>query len=345
MLAAYPAAKLRKAEFPTASRNAYLVHLSDAGDAFQVAVGRDGSNPQRLGAVANGLEFLRVFHEDLTMAISAAPSSVSKAWHWRRCCSPGWIWWPGRARALRSLRLPTKGPVQAKLYGWHRTFGVVVGLLLIPSVITGFVLAIGGFLPSGKPVGDLPARVAADNESRLALARDLFPVLRCAKCASTAAPARCRVSCCRDGDDGLRAPISDVNFNSRSGAVTQVTDGRRNTGYAAFASPNYAAFAAWGYPIHTAQIGGKPLRSLLLLTGAGAAALAGLGVSLWWVAALTKGNRRCVSLLSLLLLSSPWSQPARSPRIPRPSRSRANMRSSTRSMRRTAHGCSPPSIR
>jgi hypothetical protein len=89
----------------------------------------------------------------------------------------------------------------------------------------------------------------------------------------------------RDGKDGLRAPISDVTFDPRTGAVVQITDRQRNQGY--------GAFAAWGYPVHTAQIGGTPLRSLLLFTGVGAAMLGALGLSLWWV---RRANKRKSSM-------------------------------------------------
>ncbi|MDB5367867.1 MAG: gluconolactonase [Rhodospirillales bacterium] len=276
VLAAYPAAKPLKAEFPISSREAYLFHLSEAGTEFQVAVGRDGSNLVRLGAVANALEFLRVFHEDLTMGqFGRAIVCVEAIALASLLVTGGWIWWPGRGRLLRNLRLPTSGPAQAKLYGWHRTVGVVIGLLLIPSVITGFVLAIGGFLPPGKQAATPPVRTAIDNEARLALSYQLFPALDVREVRFDRATGTLSRVVLRDGHDGLRAPISDVNFDPRSGVVTQINDRHRNQGY--------GAFAAWGYPVHTAQIGGTKLRSLLLVTGVGAAALASLGLSLWWV--------------------------------------------------------------
>jgi uncharacterized iron-regulated membrane protein len=274
--AAEPGAVLRKIEFPISGRPSYLAHFAANGDAYQVAIARDGTWVQRAGAVAATLETVRVLHEDLLAGeFGRALVALEAVTLLLLVVSGAWIWWPGRERALRSLRLPTRGATQAKLYGWHRSFGVVVGLLLLPSIATGFVLAIGAFVTWRAPNVPPPSTVAMQDAARLALAQSMFPTqtvrdLRFDRATGTIA----RVTF-RDGDLGVPVPVSDVAFDPLRGTVSAVVDRQRFRGY--------DLFAGWAYPFHSAQVGGAPLRALLLGTGFGALALSVLGLSLWWV--------------------------------------------------------------
>jgi uncharacterized iron-regulated membrane protein len=186
----------------------------------------------------------------------------------------GWsLWWPGLARIRRALRLPRPGATGAKLFYWHRTVGIAVSSLILPSAVTGFMLTIGAFLAQPQSNVASPPIQATSTDERIALARSLFPGLVVREVRFDNASGALKRVVLREPGAGLRAPITDLEFVPATGHVATIVDRHRLSGYARLAS--------WAFPIHSAQIGGAVLRCLLLSTALAGATLAVLGLALW----------------------------------------------------------------
>jgi uncharacterized iron-regulated membrane protein len=80
------------------------------------------------------------------------------------------LWWPGRGRVLRALRIRLRAPSQAVLLSLHKTTGTVAALLLLIVAFSGTLLAVeAAAAPPVLPQPFLPF-VAVDRAVRAAQA-------------------------------------------------------------------------------------------------------------------------------------------------------------------------------
>jgi len=273
---AYPSFRLEAAQFPSPITRDYVLKLHDSSHKLLlVAVDPTDSSTHELGSIASVLEGLRVFHEDLWLGQSGRAALCLEAICLLFLAISGLIlWWPRRTAIFKSMRLPTRGPARTVLFWWHRTLGSILAFLIIPSAVTGSILAVGGFLPSWTPNVTPPRQRAPTDDDRVAVARALFQTLSVREVRFDAASGGIKRIVLREPGVGLRAPITDINFNPATGSIESIVAAQHLKGY--------DRVWAWGFPIHSAQVGGYCLRALLVATGVVAAGVATLGVGLWW---------------------------------------------------------------
>ncbi|QIL79949.1 PepSY domain-containing protein [Diaphorobacter sp. HDW4A] len=199
------------------------------------------------------------------------------------------LWWPKRWPGNWHIEL-NKSLVRA-LFDLHRIGGIVMGLLIAASVITGAYLAwrplgevlnfVSGTTPIKAP--KLPAlQVDADKplpkppslDAMVEIARAAMPD---AQISFVQVPANAKQVMrirFRANDEPHPNGISSVWLDPRTGAVLAAQ--RWNE-----MDPGTGA-AAIAYPLHTGELGGVTLEIVAALNGL---ALAGLGISgvwLWW---------------------------------------------------------------
>lgn len=184
-----------------------------------------------------------------------------------------WHWWPGRRRALKSLKIPARTPQRLKLQMWHRSTGAVTAIGLIVVAVTGVLTAVPSLAISSlwtttpAPAASFPYS-AEQIDSGIAMAQAEFP--------------QGRLRDIRFRPDGSLA----VNFRApRDGpwAVDTVTVDPAKPD-AISAMPTEANDALWTitYPLHTGTIIGPLGRYLILALAAALVFLAISGPLQWW---------------------------------------------------------------
>ena len=200
------------------------------------------------------------------------------------------LWWPKRWPGNWHIEL-NKNLVRA-LFDLHRVGGIVMGLLIAVTVITGAYLAwrplgevlnlVSGTQPTKAP--KLPAlQVDADQEqlpkppsldTMVAKARAAMPDAQISFVQVQANAKQAMRIRFRAHDEPHPNGISSVWMDPRTGAVLAVQ--RWNE-----IDPGAGA-AAIAYPLHTGELGGVALEIVAALNGVVLAGLGITGIWLWW---------------------------------------------------------------
>ncbi|MBS0421663.1 MAG: PepSY domain-containing protein [Proteobacteria bacterium] len=273
----YPQLQPVSAQFPTSATRDYIFKLADGAEStVLIAVDPTDSSSRVLGWLPTFLETIRGFHEDLLLGQFGRAIIGTEAALLLFLIATGLtLWWPAKGRRKGSMRLPLRGPQRSLFFWWHRTLGSVAGGLILPSAVTGLLLAAGGFLPAHPANVTPPAQTATTNNERIQLTHELYPTLSVREVRFDARTAQIERIVLRQPGVGLQAPITDINFDPAAGQIHSIVEPGRLRGFDSVLS--------WCFPIHSAQWGGYGLRLLLIATGAVAVAVATLGLGLWWV--------------------------------------------------------------
>lgn len=273
----YPLLRPTAAQFPNLLTRDYVFKLADsAGNTALIAVDPIDSSTRLLGWLPSLLEGIRLFHEDLTLGLYGRAIIFLEGILLLFLISTGiTMWWPAKTRFKSAMRLPLRGPNRTVFFWWHRTLGSVAGWLILPSATTGLLLALGGFIPPRKPTPPPPVGQAPTNDERITLARALYPTLTVREVRFDVTSGQVKRIVMREPGVGLKAPITDLNFDPATGRITSLIEPQRLRGF--------DSVQAWCFPIHSAQWGGYPMRMLLIATGAITIAVATLGLGLWWL--------------------------------------------------------------
>jgi uncharacterized iron-regulated membrane protein len=196
------------------------------------------------------------------------------------------LWWPKRWPG--NWRMELRKSLVRALFDMHRIGGVIMGLLIAVSVITGAYMA-------WRPLGDWlnalsgstairPPALAAEASANLLPPADIDAMLASARAAMPDAQASFLQLPPNDRQAvriRFRAPgeahpngISSVWLDPRNGSVLDVKRWHE-------LDPGAAAVAV-AYPLHTGELGGVLTE---ILAGLNGLALGGLGISgiwLWW---------------------------------------------------------------
>ena len=279
-IAVWPHATVAAVQFPSAWTRDFIVRLQDSDKHYLVAVDPGDFSAARVGIWGHWLLNISELHEDLLLGLPGRAVTALNAVALCTLVGTGWyLWWPRRGGA--AFRFPVRAAVRVRLFHWHRSLGAVTGLTLLPGVLTGLMLAVGPFLPSRTATQPAPAVRTLDDDERVHLARSLFPQLAVRELRIDRASGTVTRVVLRQPGAGLRAPITDVLFDAKTGRVSYVIEGRESRGY--------WSIAAWAFPVHSAQVGGLPARAALAVTGMLALCVAILGIWMW-SARRTPGN-------------------------------------------------------
>lgn len=195
------------------------------------------------------------------------------------------LWWPRRWPP--SLRIELRQGLVRGLFSLHRSAGAVMGIFIAVSVATGAWMAwrpLGdavNFLAGAKAVKPPPlpelASVPATHATidlLAARAQARFPRGVVGYIQVPAKPTRAvRVRIKAEGDPHPNG-LSSVWLDPRSGDVLAVNTWNR-------LDPATRATAIL-YPLHTGELGGPLLESLVFLNGVTLGALGISGLTLWW---------------------------------------------------------------
>lgn len=187
--------------------------------------------------------------------------------------------WPsaGNWRRLLFARPPAAGT--AALYGWHRSLGLWLGILILPFVVAGIGLSFEHGLREriGQEI-PLPESAPADAQvgpgQALAIAAALHPG---SKLSAMVLPgegeAWYRIRQRRPGDLSRNWGTSTILLSS--------ADGRVLADHPSQDAPAGRRMVDWLYPFHTGQFAGFAGRGLVLIQGCWLAAMTVLGFLLW----------------------------------------------------------------
>lgn len=198
--------------------------------------------------------------------------------------SGAWIYWPGRARALKHLRLHLQPPT-LRWASWHRAVGVMMLPLLLAWVSMGIML---GFHRQAQDAltavfgGHAPARTPVQNSVARDTNIDWSRVMRAVHAAQpTFTPARLFLPGSRGGGFTLRGRFpgewsdgaSSIDIDPRTARVLAVDDAR-DAGLGTRISMGLL-------PVHSAAAGGAWWRAIALCTGLTPTVLLVLGFLFW----------------------------------------------------------------
>lgn len=192
------------------------------------------------------------------------------------------VWWPKRWPP--SLRLELRKGLLRGLFDVHRTGGAVLALAIAVSIATGAFLAwrpIGGWITalSGATRVQVPARVTGSGptlplDELATRARDAFPQGAVGYLMIPALPDRPLRVRMRLPDDPHPNGLTSVWLNPRTGDILgkyrwdELEPGLR--------------INAVIYPLHTGELGGPLLETVVACLGLMLGVLGGSGIWLWW---------------------------------------------------------------
>lgn len=192
------------------------------------------------------------------------------------------VGWPRKQSWRAALRIPWRAPAQASLYAMHRSTGLVAGVFLLMSAITGIYLvwstpvrvAVSQVVPhsmtpdmrSAEPTGNWLGIDAA-----LARARAEFPQARLAVITPpNATNGVYAVRFRQPGEIRRVAGTTEVVIDAHSGAVLHRHDAIHQP------TSNHVIDAL--FPLHTGELGGLITRIATALVGLALAGLCATGV-------------------------------------------------------------------
>lgn len=192
------------------------------------------------------------------------------------------LWWPVRWRQALSFR--RGAGLTRSLYDWHRVSGVVCGLLVLVSVVSGAYMAwpplakwvshLSGAAQTRPPVvagGPASTEVVQGSIER---AQAMFPKAMVGYVQVPAQPDQALRVRLRLPDDPHPNGLTSVWFHPRDGEVIAVNRWSE-------LDPGTRAYS-YVYPLHTGELGGWPTAVATFLTGVMPMAFAGTGILLWW---------------------------------------------------------------
>lgn len=202
------------------------------------------------------------------------------------------LWWPGRERLLRGLRVQWRSNWKRVNFDLHRVLGVLALPLIVLSSGTGVALVFSGFftravtpprpvipnviVPAGGTPMPLDALVKAADAA--------LPGTQTTRIAIPATPQSPLVVRKRLPSESHPNGMSFVHVDPYSGAMLAVEDVRRATAAARVLN--------WRFPLHVGSIGGLATRVAAVIGGLALPALTVTGYLMWWNRTRSKRRAR-----------------------------------------------------
>ncbi|HEY0626028.1 MAG TPA: PepSY-associated TM helix domain-containing protein [Allosphingosinicella sp.] len=197
-----------------------------------------------------------------------------------------WIGWPKWRQWRFALDWRRWRSVRARLFGWHRLSGLVVGTILFITVPGGVWMifaaelrsAVAGVVPhqlpyKAQPVPKLVSVVAPD--AVLQTARATFPNADFVRLTMPTPKAPVYTVRLRQPDETrVWSGVTSVTLDAQTGRTLDVYDPTR--------APLSNRLADAAFSVHSGELAGLPGRILLMLAGLALPALYVTGIWAWW---------------------------------------------------------------
>ncbi|MEO8218301.1 MAG: PepSY-associated TM helix domain-containing protein [Acidobacteriota bacterium] len=190
--------------------------------------------------------------------------------------------WPRGGRWKTVLRPSWRGSLVARLYSWHRAFGLMVIVPAILLVSAGILLAfddgVARVLHVSRPV--VPKQVQGAGEPSIGMVQAIRIALRRFPAASVSG-----IRFPSGGDGTWTIALKQTSERQRAFGKTRVfiaSDGRIVAAYDATSTSALHRFIDLVFPFHTGEMAGLAGRLVVLATGLWLATVMVLGASLWW---------------------------------------------------------------
>jgi uncharacterized iron-regulated membrane protein len=198
------------------------------------------------------------------------------------------IWWPGREKWTRGLKVDTRAGWKRQVFDLHHAVGfwllLPVALLAVtgsyftwPRQYRAAIASISPLTPSEPPRSDVSRRGAKPPslDALVAQARTHQPGARVVRVATPGRADGPYTVFVADGDSTSQHDLTRYFFDQHTGALLRIASPRLTGSIG-------DTMVAWIGPLHTGNYGGVWVKTLYVLVGLAPALLFATGFLMWW---------------------------------------------------------------